>query len=120
MTTAMLKVGMFTCLISTVIYGAATNGRIEGVVTDATGAVVVSATVTIVNDATAVRQTVKTRSEGAYAFPVLPVGRYSLEVVYPDLRPYKRTSIVVDANSALVINVSLELMLRRPALKWAK
>jgi hypothetical protein len=96
------------CLLSTVALAATTDGRIEGRVTDVSGGVVRTATVTLVNDATALKLTVQTDSEGKYAFPVLPIGRYSLVADYPAFRPYQRTNIVVDANSALVINAILQ------------
>lgn len=86
----------------------ATTGRVEGTVRDASGAALKTAAVRIVNAGTGLQQTTETASDGKYAFPVLAVGRYWLEVVYPGLRPYKRTDVVVDANSALVIDASLE------------
>ncbi len=95
-------------LLSALTAAATIDGRIEGQVTDASGAVVRSAKVTVVNDATALTQTTQSASDGKYAFPVLPVGRYSIEVTYPNFRPYKRTDILVDANSALVIDARLE------------
>ena len=87
---------------------AGTDGRIEGRVTDVSGAVVKAATVRIVDAATALLRTAQTGADGKYTFPVLPVGRYSLEVDYPGFRPYRRTAIVVDANSALIINATIE------------
>ncbi len=65
--------------------------------------------VTIVsNDATFLTEATETGSDGKYAFPVPPIGHYSLFVTYPGLRTYKRTYVIVDANSALVIDVSLQ------------
>lgn len=87
---------------------AATTGRVEGTVHDASGAVLKAATVTVSNIGTALQESVQTGPDGKYAFPVLPIGRYSLEVVYSGFRAYKRTDIVVDANSALVIDATLE------------
>ncbi len=87
---------------------ATTDGRIDGQVTDASGAVIKGAAVTIVNDATALTLKTETDTDGKYGFPVLAIGRYSIAVSYPNFRPYQRTSIAVDANSALVINVTLE------------
>ncbi len=85
-----------------------TGGRMEGRIRDTTGAVLSAAAVTITNTATSLQQTTQTGLDGKYAFPLLPIGRYSLGVVYSGFRPYKRTGIVLDANSALVIDATLE------------
>jgi hypothetical protein len=100
---------ILTCAwLAGVAYAATTDGRIDGRVTDASGGVVRAATVAVVNGTTALRLTTETGSDGKYAFPVLPIGRYSMTVTYANFRPYQRTDIAVDANSALAINVTLE------------
>ncbi len=95
-------------LLANIAAASTTSGRIEGRVNDASGAAILTAKVTLVNNATSIQQTVETDSGGKYAFPVLPIGHYSLEVTYPSFQTYKRTNILVDANSALVINATLE------------
>lgn len=94
------------CISMVALAGA--EGRIEGTITDPSGAVIKAATVTIINAATSLRQTTQSGSDGKYAFPVLPVGNYSLHVAYSGFRPHLHTGIVLDANSALVINAALE------------
>lgn len=90
------------------ITAASTGGRIEGTVTDASGGNVQAAVVSVVNSATDSRFVTKTDSNGKYAFPVLPVGRYLIEIAYPGFRTYKRTGIAVDANSALAIDATIQ------------
>lgn len=84
------------------------GGRIEGRITDSSGGAVQGAKVTVVNDATALTAATQSGSDGGYVFPLLPIGHYSLAVSYPNFRPYQRTKIVLDANSALVINPTLK------------
>jgi hypothetical protein len=84
------------------------GGRIEGTVADSSGGVIPQAKVTATNLATGVVQTAETRPDGTYAFAVLPVGRYSIEVTVPHFASYIRRGIAVDANSSLVINASLQ------------
>jgi hypothetical protein len=86
---------------------ASVGGRIEGTITDPTGAVAQGVVVTAVNDGSGVQQRVTTAQDGTYAFPVLPVGLYSIRVAVPGFQPYERTGITIDANSALVVNISL-------------
>ena len=85
------------------------GGRISGTVTDASGGVVAKATVTATNTDTGIKQTVATDDKGFYSFPDLPVGHYDLEVASAGFRPYRRTGIVIDANSALSIDAALEV-----------
>lgn len=55
------------------------SGSITGTVTDATGAVVPNATVTVRNQNTGEERTVQTDSSGVYLVPTLPVGTYRVE-----------------------------------------
>jgi Carboxypeptidase regulatory-like domain len=85
------------------------EGTIAGTVLDPSGAVVPTATVTIRNTETGIRQSTISDSKGFYSFPSLAIGRYDLEIAAPGFRPYRRTGIVIDANSALSIDAALEL-----------
>jgi Carboxypeptidase regulatory-like domain len=80
------------------------EGTIAGTVLDPSGAVVPTATVTIRNTETGIRQSTISDSKGFYSFPSLAIGRYDLEIAAPGFRPYRRTGIVIDANSALSID----------------
>ena len=55
-----------------------TLGGITGVVTDASGAVVVNAMVTAVGDQTKLTRTQSTNANGIYMFVNLPIGPYTL------------------------------------------
>src|SRR5262249_57637206 len=58
---------------------AQTAGRISGVVTDPSGAVVAAATVSATNEATSQKATATTGSEGGFVIPGLQAGSYTLE-----------------------------------------
>src|ERR1700691_1374967 len=88
---------------------AGVGGRISGTVKDASGAVVAKATVSITNSDTGVRQALTSDDNGAYSFLNVPVGRYLLEVSADGFRPYQRTGITIDANSALTMDAVLEV-----------
>jgi len=83
------------------------GGRISGTVLDAQGRVIPNATVTLVNTATNVRQIVVTDDKGLYSFLSLGAGTYELQVVCAGFKPYRRTSITVNANDALIVDVAL-------------
>src|ERR1700690_2787805 len=92
------------------------GGRISGTVKDATGAVILKATVSITNAETGVRQLLTTDDNGAFSFLDVQVGRYDLQATADGFRPYQRTGIIVDANSALKIDAVLEVGARSDAV----
>jgi hypothetical protein len=101
-------VGFLFCFGSSVAFGSI-NGRIAGTVKDPTGAVVPEVTVTVRNRDTDLRQTTRTDAQGFYAFPALPVGHYDLETRKPGFKDYKQTGLVIDVNTSLLVDVSLQL-----------
>ena len=99
----------FALLAFTLSLWASTGGSISGTVRDPMGAVIAGAKVTAVNTGTNIGQTIITDSRGIYSFRELPVGSYELQVEAPNFRPYLRTGVVLDANSALLVDVPLRL-----------
>lgn len=87
----------------------ATTGSISGTVKDPTGAVIPGATVTVTNTATGVQMKTTTNDSGFYSFPSLPVGRYDLRVEEEGFGVQKRTGLVIDADSALQQDISLQM-----------
>jgi hypothetical protein len=78
-------------------------------VKDATGAVVPHATVILINTATRAQRDTATDDQGPYAFTVLPVGRYDLEITFPGFLPYRRAGLTIDVNSALQVDALLQI-----------
>lgn len=84
------------------------NGTIRGTVTDAAGAPVADATVTITNTDTGYVRELHTDSSGAYLAPNLPIGTYSVAASSTSFAPLKQTGIHVSAGSDLTIDESLK------------
>ncbi len=63
-----------------------TTADIVGTVTDATGAVIPNANVTVTNLDTHEQRALKTNAAGEYQVTLLPVGRYSVTVKVPELQ----------------------------------
>jgi len=85
------------------------GGKITGVVKDQTDAVIAGATVVAVNTASGVKQTTKTDEQGSYAFPVLPVGQYEIDVTADGFKPNQTRSVAIDINAALTVDVTLQV-----------
>ncbi|HTU40175.1 MAG TPA: TonB-dependent receptor [Candidatus Aquilonibacter sp.] len=88
---------------------ASITGSISGVVTDNSGAVVSGATVVAINTLTGVRAAVKTDGKGFYNLPALAIGTYDLEIAHAGFKMFKTTGLLIDANSALRQDVSLDV-----------
>ena len=99
------------CVVSSVLWGA-TTGSISGLALDPSGAVIPGATLTATNTATGVQQTATTNEKGGYSFPSLPVGRYDLKVESEGFTAQKRTGLVIDADSALQVDMTLTMIER--------
>ena len=76
---------------------------------DASNAVVPSATVKATNTDTGVQEHAATNGQGFYSFPDLPIGRYNLVIQRTGFKPYQRTGVSIDANSAVIVDVVLEI-----------
>lgn len=85
------------------------TGSIQGLVTDATGAVIPNATVISTNTATHVQ--IKTISDGSglYSFPNLPVGEYDIDVFVAGFKHYVKTGIVLEVGSSIAVNAIMSL-----------
>jgi carboxypeptidase family protein/TonB-dependent receptor-like protein len=86
---------------------AQSTATIRGTVTDASGAVVPSATVTVQNEATGLARTMTTNTTGAYEFPALPIGRYRLDIKAPGMRAQTMTGLQLQVSQIVVQNVKL-------------
>jgi outer membrane receptor protein involved in Fe transport len=86
-----------------------TGGRINGRVTDPSGAVVPDATVTLTNDATGVSVHTQSSKSGDYSFPSVAVGTYTIEFEATGFKKTARKQVAVDLNQILTINGTLEL-----------
>src|SRR5215510_7224344 len=84
-------------------------GSIQGVVTDATGAVVPGATVTATNVATGVKTERLTTEAGLYVITPLSPGEYTVAASIAGFRPILQEKVIVDALSTVAVNLSLQV-----------
>ncbi len=88
---------------------AGVTASISGTVKDPSGAAVAGATVTATNVETAITQTQTTNGQGFYSFQSLPLGKYTLEVRQTGFKAYRQTDLVLDVNSALSVDPTLQV-----------
>jgi hypothetical protein len=80
------------------------TGNISGTVTDATGAVIPNATVTLIDQATGTTRTIQTDSAGAFLFPNIEISKYNLKVTAATFEGYEQTGIVLEIGSNIAVN----------------
>ena len=61
------------------------------------------------NEATGVTYTQMTTEAGLYGFPSLPAGIYTITVVLPGFKTANKTGNILEVNTPLVINMTLEV-----------
>lgn len=84
-------------------------GSIQGVVTDATGAVIPGATVTATNVATGVKNERLTTEAGLYVIAPLPPGQYTVAASIAGFKPIVQEKVIVDALSTVAVNLSMQV-----------
>ncbi len=87
----------------------AINGSIRGRVTDAAGAAVPNAKVTVLNEATGFTRTAASGDDGYYIFPNLPLGSYSVTVQKEGFQTERRPGIVLTAGLEAVVESQLKV-----------
>src|SRR5262249_57353094 len=99
---------LFAALVVPLSYAQVPTGGLAGAVTDASGAVVPNATVTLTNKETGATRTVETNSEGLYSAPSLAAGEYEVKVVAKGFSAFLRPATVL-TGSTTTVNVSLPI-----------
>ena len=94
-------------LFTAVAFGQLTTADILGTVTDATGAVVPNATVTLTNLGTNETRTSPTNGSGDYSFTLLPVGHYSVSVKATGFQESITKDLAVEAGDRARTDVHL-------------
>jgi len=95
-------------LLATAAYAQQGRGTIFGTVTDATGAVVPGATITITNIATNVVTTTITNDSGYFSMPNLQVGNYSVAAVKEGFKKRVQSGLTLEVDQKAQADLTLE------------
>src|SRR5215470_9788567 len=99
----------FLCLVALPLYAQVDTGTILGTVTDASGAVIPGAKVTIRNEGTSFTQSTTTSASGTYVFTPLRIGTYSVEVEKEGFKRQRRAGLELNIQQQLVADVALSV-----------
>ncbi len=98
----------FTSLFVSLFSFAQSTGNIQGTVTDASGAVVANAKVTVHNVNTGTDRVVQTDSDGNYLAASLPPGTYSVTIEAPGMQKQVSNNVQLDVARTVPINAALK------------
>ncbi|SEG62937.1 Carboxypeptidase regulatory-like domain-containing protein [Bryocella elongata] len=85
------------------------TGTIQGTVTDPAGAIIPNAKITLTAEATKVTQVIQTDSQGAYVFPNIPIGSYTVSVAAPGFQTFASKNNVLEVGSNIAVNVKMTI-----------
>ncbi|MGH9784092.1 MAG: carboxypeptidase regulatory-like domain-containing protein, partial [Terriglobia bacterium] len=96
-------------LTSASLHAQTMAATIQGTVTDATGAVVPGAAITVTNLETGLQRSAASTGAGLYSIPNLPPGRYRVQVSAPGFQTSLRENIELVLGQQLVLNTPLQI-----------
>ncbi len=97
---------LFFCAMA---FGQRDLGTVSGTITDASGAAVPNAKITLVNDATGVVNNGQTNSDGVYNMPALTPGTYTLTVEASGFQKAQQKNIIVNPGQPIAVNLPLQV-----------
>ncbi len=90
------------------LYGQSYRGKVAGLVTDQSGAVVLGASVTLSNINTGVKVTRTTNETGLYLFDLVDPGTYTVTVELPGFTKFVQENILVQTRGDVTVNAMLK------------
>ena len=107
-----LLAGTVLCILLTSVTSCADDlyGRIQGVVTDPSGAIIADTSVTATNVGTGVATRVSSRSDGTYQFLQLPApATYTVRAEQSGFRGFEAQNVSLALNQIFLLNIRMEV-----------
>src|ERR1700756_5635346 len=102
-----LSLGMLLSMSCLTLHAQSTYGSIAGAVTDASGAAITDATVTLTNLGTSEKRTQPSGSDGLFTFVNLFPGQYRIDIQKEGFKHFTRPSLVVQVQQDTHIDAAL-------------
>src|SRR5580698_5750836 len=106
---AAVLLGFVAVIASAPLHAQEVTASITGRITDAQGAAMLNANVTMTETDRGTEWPTKTNSEGIYVFPRLPVGNYDLKVEAPGFKTSVKNGIRLEVNLHTTFDVTLQV-----------
>src|SRR5437870_9376502 len=99
---------LFVCLVAGTSYGQG-GASVQGSISDATGAVLPGATITVKNSGTAATVELVSDERGRYLLPVLQPGEYEIQASLPGFRTVSRRGVRLAVGQNAIVDIKLDL-----------
>ena len=96
-------------VLSTFLLAQSATSSVHGTITDAKGAVVAGATVTLSNPATGFSRSARTDAQGTYQFLEVPPATYVMTVSSEGFATTRREKVVLEVSTPATVNLALEV-----------
>jgi hypothetical protein len=103
----LLIVSMF--LICTAAFAQRDLGTVTGTITDAQGAAVPNAKLTLTEDATGVSYNIESNGSGSYTRPALKAGTYTITIEAPGFQKSQQKNVLINPGEPTVVNIALQV-----------
>ncbi len=102
-------VSISTLLVVSLGMAADPTGTITGIVTDPSGSAVPGAQIAVKQTLTGLTRTLSTGADGAFLFPLMPVGTYEISVEAQGFRRFEQRGITLQVNAVANLPVTLQI-----------
>jgi len=101
------------CLFAVLLFAvgalAQTSASMVGSVKDPTGATIANAQVTVSNSERGITRSTSSNSDGEWAVPALPAGKYDLSVSAPGFKKYEAKGVVLEVAQKARVDVAMQV-----------
>ncbi|HEX4770218.1 MAG TPA: TonB-dependent receptor [Bryobacteraceae bacterium] len=99
----------FAALFGSTSFGQAISGNVIGTITDASGAAVGGAQITVTNTGTTVSIQTTSNESGNYTAANLPAGIYTVTITQPGFQKFVQQNVRVDVTQSVRVDASLQV-----------
>ncbi|MFN9297725.1 MAG: TonB-dependent receptor domain-containing protein [Acidobacteriota bacterium] len=103
------KLALLALFLPILAFAQDTRGKVQGLVSDSSGAIVAGAAVTLTNDETNVQNQTKTSPTGQYLFDFVTPGNYTVRVELAGFKSFIQKNILVQARGDVTVNATLSI-----------
>src|ERR1035437_5189140 len=104
---SILIIGLVLAFGFSSVAHAQATGTISGFITDTAGLAISGATVTLTEESTGGTRKLQTDNSGHFVAVLLPVGHYTIDVLYQGFQEQKRTGVPLETQGSSTVNLTL-------------
>ena len=91
------------------LFAQSNYGAVRGIVTDAQGATITKATVTLVSESTKLERSTISNGSGEYVFNAIEPGKYTISVSGDGFKKTDQSGIIVDSGNTIALDLKLQV-----------